>query len=147
MVEDTRHPFLQGLSKHRGAPPTILVIFGASGDLCARKLVPAIFNLAVDNLLSPDFYLIGFGRKPIPDDAFRTETVKDIKQFSRRPLMDDVWSRVQANTFYVPGGYDDINAFKTLGQKIDSIEKTLGRDLQCVFYISTPPTVFKPVLE
>ncbi len=147
MVEPSRHPFLQGLSKHRGAPPTILVIFGASGDLCARKLVPAIFNLAVDNLLSPDFYLIGFGRKPIPDNDFRAETAKDIKQFSRRPLMDDVWARVQANTFYIPGSYDDVNAFKTLGGKIDAIEKQLGRDLQCVFYISTPPNVFKPVLE
>jgi glucose-6-phosphate 1-dehydrogenase len=71
MVEPPRHPFLQGLSKHRGAPPTILVIFGASGDLCARKLVPAIFNLAADNLLSSDFYLVGFGRKPIAYDDLR----------------------------------------------------------------------------
>ena len=144
MAESPRHPFLQGLSKHRGAPPTILVIFGASGDLCARKLVPAIFNLAVDNLLSPDFYLIGFGRKPIPDDAFRAETAKDISQFSRRPLVEDVWSRVQANTSYLAGNYDDVQAFRALGEKIDAIEKKLGRDLQCVFYISTPPSVFMP---
>ena len=147
MVEPPRHPFLQGLSKHRGAPPTILVIFGASGDLCARKLVPAIFNLAADNLLSSDFYLIGFGRKPISDDDFRAETAKDIKQFSRRPLVEDVWSRVQANTFYIAGSYDDPKAFQTLEEKIEEIEKKLGRDLQSVFYISTPPTVFKPILE
>ena len=86
MVEPPRHPFLQGLSKHRGTPPTLVVIFGASGDLCARKLVPAIYNLAVDNLLSADFYLIGYGRKAIADDAFRQETQDDIKKFSRRPL-------------------------------------------------------------
>ncbi|HTB62010.1 MAG TPA: glucose-6-phosphate dehydrogenase, partial [Opitutales bacterium] len=147
MVETPRHPFLQGLSKHRGAPPTILVIFGASGDLCARKLVPAIFNLAVDNLLSADFYLIGFGRKPIADDAFRAETAKDIQQFSRRPLAEDVWARVQANTFYVAGNYDDPKAFQVLSEKIEALEKQLGRDLQSVFYISTPPTVFKPILE
>jgi glucose-6-phosphate 1-dehydrogenase len=147
MVEPPRHPFLQGLSKHRGTPPTLVVIFGASGDLCARKLVPAIYNLAVDNLLSADFYLIGYGRKAITDDAFRQETQDDIKKFSRRPLAQDVWGRVQANTFYHQGGYDDLKAFQDLGTKIDAIEKKLGRDLQSVFYISTPPTVFKPILE
>jgi glucose-6-phosphate 1-dehydrogenase len=147
MVEEPRHPFLQGLSKHRGAPPTVVVIFGASGDLCARKLVPAIYNLAVDNLLSADFYLIGYGRKPIPDDDFRAETAKDIENFSRRPLAKDIWARIQANTFYHQGGYDDVKAFQELGKKIDAIEKQLGRDLQSVFYISTPPTVFKPILE
>ena len=61
MSQDSRHPFLKGLSKHRGAQPTVITIFGASGDLCARKLVPAIYNLAVDNLLPADFSLIGFG--------------------------------------------------------------------------------------
>ena len=65
MADTTRHPFLQGLSKHRGAPPTVVVIFGASGDLTARKLIPAVYNLGVDNLLPADFYLVGYGRKPI----------------------------------------------------------------------------------
>jgi glucose-6-phosphate 1-dehydrogenase len=65
------HPFLHGLSKHRGAPPTVVVIFGASGDLTARKLIPAVYNLSHDNLLPADFFLIGYGRKPIPDDEFR----------------------------------------------------------------------------
>ena len=61
-TDESRHPFLKGLSKHRGAPPTVVVIFGASGDLTARKLVPAIFNLGVDNLLPGEFHLIGCGR-------------------------------------------------------------------------------------
>ncbi|MDB6093261.1 MAG: zwf, partial [Verrucomicrobia bacterium] len=55
MAEETRHPFLHGLSKHRGSPPTVIVIFGASGDLTARKLIPAIYNLAHDGLLPADF--------------------------------------------------------------------------------------------
>jgi glucose-6-phosphate 1-dehydrogenase len=147
MLEEPRHPFLQGLSKHRGSPPTIVVIFGASGDLCARKLVPAIYNLAVDNLLSADFYLIGYGRTPISDDDFRKETADHITKFSRRPLAQDVWSRVQSNTFYHQGGYDEAKPFTDLKQKIEDIETKLGRDLQSVFYISTPPTVFKPILE
>ena len=71
MSDTDRHPFLSGLSKHRGAQPTCVVIFGASGDLAARKLLPALYNLAVDSLLPSDFHLIGFGRKPIPDAEFR----------------------------------------------------------------------------
>ncbi|MFI5337191.1 MAG: glucose-6-phosphate dehydrogenase, partial [Opitutales bacterium] len=84
MADQVRHPFLHGLSKHRGAPPTVLVIFGASGDLTARKLIPAIYNLAHDGLLPADFELVGFGRKAVPDDEFRTMAAEAIKQYSRR---------------------------------------------------------------
>ena len=86
MPSENRHPFLQGLSKHRGAPPTVVVIFGASGDLTKRKLVPAIYNLALDNLLPSDFFLIGFGRKPIADEAFRELAEKSLDEFSRREV-------------------------------------------------------------
>ena len=147
MSQDSRHPFLQGLSKHRGAPPTIITIFGASGDLCARKLVPAIYNLAVDNLLPADFFLIGFGRKPMPDEEFRTLSADSISEFSRRPLNKDIWDRIEKNTFYCSGGYDELEAFETLRNKIESIEKDLGRETQSVFYISTPPSVFEPIIQ
>jgi glucose-6-phosphate 1-dehydrogenase len=146
MPESTRHPFLQGLSKHRGAPPTVVVIFGASGDLTARKLIPAVYNLGYDNLLPADFHLIGFGRKPIPDDEFRTLAADAIKEFSRRELNPDVWSRVAANTTYVSGGYDEPAAFTRLAEAIAAIEKRLGREVQSLFYVSTPPSVFAPVL-
>ncbi len=147
MAESVRHPFLQGLSKHRGAPPTLIVIFGASGDLTARKLVPAIYNLCLDNLLPADFFLIGYGRKPIPDETFREDTTRDIAKFSRRPLNRELWQRVVERTFYQSGGYDDLEAFKALNVRIDAVEKELGRALQVVAYISTPPTVFQPILE
>ncbi|MBC2595068.1 glucose-6-phosphate dehydrogenase [Ruficoccus amylovorans] len=146
MSED-RHPFLQGLSKHRGAPPTIIVIFGASGDLTARKLIPALYNLGLDNLLPGDFHLIGYGRKPIPDEEFQADAEKDVNEFSRRPLNPDIWPQLKANIHYHAGGYDDPKAFAELREKCLDIEKKAGRDLQFVFYISTPPSVFKPILE
>jgi glucose-6-phosphate 1-dehydrogenase len=146
MSED-RHPFLQGLSKHRGAPPTIIVIFGASGDLTARKLIPALYNLGLDNLLPGDFHLIGYGRKDIPDADFQADAEADIKKFSRRPLNADLWPQLKSNIHYHAGGYDDPKAFEDLRVKCLDIEKKAGRDLQFVFYISTPPTVFKPILE
>lgn len=147
MSQESRHPFLQGLSKHRGVQPTIITIFGASGDLCARKLVPAIYNLAVDNLLPADFYLIGYGRKPIPDEEFRKLTSDAVGEFSRRSLNKDIWERIEKNTFYCSGGYDEKEAFQKLSDKIASIEKDAGREMQSVFYVSTPPSVFEPIIE
>jgi glucose-6-phosphate 1-dehydrogenase len=104
MADTQRHPFLQGLSKHRGAPPTVVVIFGASGDLTARKLIPAVYNLGHDNLLPADFHLVGYGRKAIPDAEFRTLAAAAIKEFSRREPDAAVWDRIAANTTYVAGG-------------------------------------------
>src|SRR4030088_2772716 len=98
MADTDRHPFLHGLSKHRGAPPTVVVIFGASGDLTARKLIPAVYNLAFDNLLPADFFLVGYGRTPIPDEEFRSVASDAIKQFSRRELNAEVWGRIAAHT-------------------------------------------------
>jgi len=146
MADSPRHPFLQGLSKHRGAPPTVIVIFGASGDLTARKLIPAVYNLSYDNLLPADFFVVGYGRKPIPDQEFRQLASEAIKEFSRRELKTEVWDRIAQQTTYVAGGYEDKAAFARLAEHIADIEKKLGRDVQALFYISTPPSVFEPIL-
>jgi len=146
MAETTRHPFLEDLSKHRGAPPTAVVIFGASGDLTARKLIPAVYNLAADNLLPPDFHLVGYGRKEIAHEAFRGMAADAIKEFSRRELSDDVWSRIAERTTYVAGGYDDPAAFDRLAENLAGIDEKVGREVQPLFYISTPPSVFESIL-
>ncbi|HEX9784332.1 MAG TPA: glucose-6-phosphate dehydrogenase [Opitutaceae bacterium] len=147
METTARHPFLAGLSKHRGAPPTVVVIFGASGDLTARKLIPAIYNLACDNLLPSDFHLIGFGRSKVPDEEFRKVAEEAITKFSRRPYQEEIWKRIGERTFYEAGGYDEAEAFDRLRERIESIEKNMGHAVQSLFYVSTPPSVFKPILE
>lgn len=146
MADTARHPFLHGLSKHRGAPPTVVVIFGASGDLTARKLIPAVYNLGFDGLLPADFFLVGYGRKSIPDEEFRTLAADAIKEYSRRELSDEVWGRIAAHTSYVAGGYDDKAAFDRLAAHIVQLEQRLGREVQTLFYISTPPSVFAPII-
>jgi glucose-6-phosphate 1-dehydrogenase len=147
MPDHARHPFLHGLSKHRGAPPTVVVIFGASGDLTARKLVPAIYNLALDGLLPTDFFLIGYGRKPMPDDDFRRDSAAAVKEFSRRELREEVWSRLAPRTFYVSGGYDEAAAFVRLAARIKELEQEVGQEVQTLFYVSTPPSVFAPIIQ
>lgn len=147
MSDTIRHPFLQGLSKHRGAPPTALVIFGASGDLNARKLVPALHNLAVDGLLPTDFILFGYGRKALEDEEFRELNRKSIESFSRRQLEPEIWRRVEERTHYHAGGYDDPAAFHDLARRLHEAEAEIGREVQFLFYISTPPEVFRPILQ
>ena len=144
---DERHPFLEGLSRHRGSPATIMVIFGASGDLTARKLIPGIYNLALDSLLPSEFHLIGYGRKPIADEEFSQMARESIGTFSRRPMDDKVWSDLEKGFQYHAGGYDEAEAYTGLAKKIRKIQESSGREMQLVFYISTPPGVFEPIIE
>jgi glucose-6-phosphate 1-dehydrogenase len=146
MASTDRHPFLTGLSKHRGAPPTILVIFGASGDLTKRKLVPAFYNLGVDNLLPSDFRFIGFGRKPVSHEDFRRFAKESVEQYSRRKLSADTWDQLEAHTEYHTGNYDDLAAFQSLHERIHEIESEHDRQFQLLFYISTPPSVFESII-
>src|SRR5690606_5256019 len=94
-----------------------------------------------------DFFLIGYARTEVPDDDFRQLAVDAIKKFSRRRYQEDVWRRVAERTTYVAGGYDDPKAFTRLQERITRLEKSVGRDVQSLFYISTPPSVFRPILE
>ena len=146
MNAESRHPFLKDLSHHRGAPPTVVVIFGASGDLTARKLIPAIYNLGVDNLLPGEFHLIGYGRKLVEDEKFRESMDAAISEFSRRSLNKDIWKRVRERILYHAGGYDDSDAFHMLASRIDGLESALGCKVQRLFYISTPPEIFESII-
>ena len=146
-MEESRHPFLEGLSKHRGVPPTVVVIFGASGDLAARKLIPAIYNLSVDNLLPNNFRLIGFGRKLISNQEFRRLMREALENHSRRSLKDEIWDKLEKLITYQSSDYADLDSYKNLFQSINNTEKEFGIKLQRIFYISTPPTVFNPILS
>jgi glucose-6-phosphate 1-dehydrogenase len=128
-------------------PPTIIVIFGASGDLTARKLAPAIFNLSQDRLLPENCFLIGVGRSPMEDKEFRSYLKESLEQYSRRIIDEENWNKLEPNIYFHGGAYDDLQSFKILENMILGLEKELQQSAQCLFYISTPPSVFEPVLE
>lgn len=134
-------------SKYRFAPPTVIVIFGASGDLTARKLIPALFNLSEDHLLPDNLYLIGFGRKNLSSQEFAVSTRESISKYSRRPFNQEIWTPIEERMSFQTGNYDDPLAFKALKDHILAIEKKLNSEMQILFYISTPPDLFKPILE
>ena len=131
----------------RSIPPTVVVIFGASGDLTSRKLVPALFNLSVDGLIPERFFLIGYGRKAVSDDEFRETLKKSLSSHSRRTIDETTWHNLAPSISFHNGAYDDPSSFESLTQKIDELEKSVGEPIQRIFYLSTPPSGFLPILE
>jgi glucose-6-phosphate 1-dehydrogenase len=115
----------------RRAPPATLVIFGASGDLTARKLVPALKRLAYHKRLPEEFAVVGVARSPMTDDEFRAK-------LSNGPD-DGLLRRFR----YLAGGYDDADTYARLSSLLDELNAGSGR----VFYLSTPPQAFEPVVR
>lgn len=125
--------------------PCVLVIFGASGDLTRRKLLPALYNLDHDGLLHNGFIVVGFARRRKDDESFRREMRAAVEKFSRRPLVPEVWNRFAARLHYVTGNYNETEAFERLRRVLDdlSAECASGRR---VYYLSLPPEVSETVL-
>lgn len=134
----------------RIAPPVLIVVFGASGDLAKRKLIPALFHLYTDNLLPAGFRLLGFARTEYSDEEFRELTLSGMREHMKTEhngvSFDEAqWQSFVQNLFYQQGNYDDPASFQQLAQRIHTIEeehKTQGNRL---FYLATPPEVFKPI--
>jgi glucose-6-phosphate 1-dehydrogenase len=128
--------------------PTILIIFGASGDLTSRKIVPALYNLFVDHWLPDDFAVVGMARTPMSDDASRDHLRQGVAQFSRRgPAQTAPWDDFARHLTYVTGDYQDDVVWQHLTdhlRQLDTIWHTEGR---CVFYLATPPALFEPIGE
>ncbi len=125
--------------------PTTLVIFGASGDLAKRKLLPALYNLAHEGALPVRFNLVGMSRGELRDDVFREECAEAIRRFSRRAVDDAVLAALLVDARYVQGNFDDEQAYATLGSILDDYDATAGQPMARAFYLSTAPGFF-PVI-
>jgi glucose-6-phosphate 1-dehydrogenase len=142
------NPLREGLAEERVPEPAAMVIFGASGDLTHRKLLPALYSLTRDRLLPARFAIVGFARRALSDDAFREEMRRACDEFARRrPVDADIWAGFARNIFYQAGGYDDPASFAALKARLEEIEKTLGLPGNRVFYLATPPSSFAPVIR
>jgi glucose-6-phosphate 1-dehydrogenase len=141
---EPENPLTAGLERLPVAPTT-LVIFGATGDLARRKLLPALYNLAHDGALPERFHLIGVSRKEKAHEDYRQECEEAIHRFSRRKPETDVLEGLLANVKYVPGTFDDDAVYAKLGTVLDEFEKQDGEPLNRAFYLSTAPSFF-PVI-
>ena len=134
-----------GATTARPADPCCLVIFGASGDLTHRLLVPALYNLAAAGLLPDAFGLIGVARSPSSSETFREDLAKSLPQFAGRPIDQKVLKHVLGCVAYVQGDPDDDAAYTKIGQELAHIERERSTRGNRLFYLATPPAGFAPI--
>ena len=138
------NPLVEGLER-LPVHPTTLVIFGATGDLAKRKLLPAIYNLAHEGALPERFNLIGVSRSEMSDDAYRDVARESITQFSRREADEQVLDRLLRHIRYVSGTFDDASVYERLDTCALEYDDEAGITFNRVFYLSTAPSFF-PVI-
>src|SRR5438128_67253 len=140
------NPLREGLVEQRIPEPCAMVIFGASGDLTKRKLVPALYSLARDRMLPRNFSVVGFARREMPE--FESEVRKGVDAFARRrPVEPAVWDGFAQGISYVAGNFDDPDAYERLKQHLAAIDATRGTRGNRVFYLSTQPSYYPEIIE
>jgi glucose-6-phosphate 1-dehydrogenase len=140
------NPFRQGLRLARAPEPSVFVLFGARGDLSRRKIVPALANLARAGLLPRSFALLGVGRQEFSNEAFREE-MKDAVAGDRAADGDQVGKALLQSFHYARIENEDPNAAKVLAERLAKIDREHGTEGNRLFYLSTPPSAFFPILE
>jgi glucose-6-phosphate 1-dehydrogenase len=134
-----------GATRGRTADPCCLVIFGASGDLTHRLLVPALYNLAAARLLPEAFALIGVARSPSSSEAFRADLAKSLPQFANRSIDQNVLKQVLGCVGYVQGDPDDESTYANIERELSRVERERATQGNRLFYLATPPAGFAPI--
>ena len=137
----------EGLRLERVPDPSILVLFGATGDLAHRKVIPALYHLWRTNLLPHEFLLLAVGRRPYDDEEFRAEIRSSLEQFSRvLPLDEDAWRSFAEQILYERLDFDDPAAFEALAKRLDDLDKENGTRGNHLFYLATQPSQFAAIV-
>ena len=124
--------------------PVSIVIFGASGDLTQRKLVPSLFHLYHKGRMPKQFRIVGYGGTAFSEDQFRAHLEEGLKKFASYEFNEDEWKAFAANVFYQQGRYTDLADFKKLGSFLKNWETTAGNRM---YYMATPPGVFPNIID
>ena len=132
---------------NRIAGPSSLVIFGVTGDLSRKKLMPAVYDLANRGLLPPGFALVGFARRDWDDQDFMKVVYDAVKEYARTEFHEDVWAQLAEGIRFVSGTFDDDAAFERLKETIDELDRERGTMGNHAFYLSIPPKAFPQVTE
>ncbi len=134
------NPLIAGGSQELFPQACTIVIFGGAGDLSRRKLIPALYNLALDGLLPTQFAVVGFAIDEMSDDAFREFAREGIERFSRRPLSEEDWQEFAEHLFYQTGDFSEATAYVGLRARLEELEPHFGISGNRVFYLAIPPT-------
>jgi len=135
------NPLREGLRLQRTPEPCVMVIFGASGDLTRRKLVPALYNLTRERLLAPNFAVIGVARRPIGTENFREQMKGGINEFSRvRPVQENIWNSFSQGIYYHQTEFHDDEGYERLRELLDQVDCERGTAGNRIFYLATAPS-------
>jgi glucose-6-phosphate 1-dehydrogenase len=130
----------------RPGDPCLFVIFGATGDLTKRKLLPSIYNLRSHGLLPASFAVVGAMRRQVDDAGFRDEMARALKEFSTQPFDEDVWEEFRGNLHAVSGDLGNVETYRRLGQRLEELAKRHGTGGNVLFYLATPPEAFAEIV-
>ena len=145
-VVEQENPLVEGLER-LPVHPTTLVIFGGTGDLAHRKLLPAIYNLAHEGALPERFNLIAVSRSEMESDEYRKLARESIAKYSRRPPDEQVLDKLLEQVRYVPGTFDDDSVFESLGGELGRFDEEAGIAFNRIFYLATAPSFFALIVQ
>jgi glucose-6-phosphate 1-dehydrogenase len=141
------NPLREGLSTRAVPQACSVVIFGATGDLTHRKLIPALYNLAADGDLPPAVAVIGFARREKSDEDFRKEMEEATRKFSRQAVRDEIWKGFGQSLYYHQSEFGDESGYKKLAERLDKIDKERGTRGNRLFYLAVAPDQFEPIIK
>jgi glucose-6-phosphate 1-dehydrogenase len=129
------------------ADPCAMVIFGASGDLTRRKLIPALYNLAKNKLLSPNFAVVGVARSPMSSEDYRKKVSEDIKQFATDKVDPEIWEQFIRRVYYHSGDMGDKKLYLELKDLLEKLDKDHSTNGNHMYYMATAADFFGPGVE
>src|SRR5215475_6033549 len=148
MSTTNENPLREGIRLEKTAEPCTVVIFGASGDLTKRKLVPALYRLTQQRLLPAEFGIVGFARSPMSDDDFRSRMKDAVLTYSEAHQVDDaVWDSFAKGLFYVAGDVNDAAVYPKIKEILERVDRERGTGGNRVFYLSTAPSLYAEAIQ
>lgn len=127
--------------------PFVMIIFGATGDLTARKLMPALYSLFEQKILPEQFLIVGFARRNFTDEQFRELMKQALLKFSRKKYKEAIWNKMKNNIFYQQGFFEERAPYNSLIPRLEEFDKKLGACITRFFYLATPPVNYSIILN
>jgi glucose-6-phosphate 1-dehydrogenase len=141
------NPLREGISNRLSPEPCTLVIFGATGDLTHRKLIPALYNLAAEGALPPAITIIGFARREKSSEQFRKELEEAALKFSRTPINEELWASFASSIHYHQSPFDDAGGYRTLAAEMEKADHARGTGGNRLYYLAVAPDQFPVILD
>ncbi|MEP6921365.1 MAG: glucose-6-phosphate dehydrogenase [bacterium] len=142
MTENQDNPLRTGMRLEQPTDPSVVVIFGATGDLTKRKLLPALYRLSLQRLIPAEFAIVGVARQPMTDDEFRARMREALVEFGDAPLDEGAWDSFAAGLFYVSGDFNDAAIYEQLKSRLETIDQERKTGGNRLYYLATAPEFF-----